>query len=61
MGGEYMRYILKWKDEIVAYVDFQEDGSVYKFCQDLVNSELAPLHDPNNYSWLKQWWTMCLY
>lgn len=51
-----MLYVLKRKDEIVTLVDFLEDGSVYKFHQDLVNSELAPLHDQNNHDWLKQWW-----
>lgn len=51
-----MLYVLKRKDEIVTLVDFLEDGSVYKFHQDLVNPELAPLHDQNNHDWLKQWW-----
>lgn len=51
-----MLYVLKRKDEIVTLVDFLEDGSVYKFHQDLVNPEIAPLHDPNNHDWLKQWW-----
>lgn len=51
-----MLYVLKRKDEIVTLIDFLEDGSVYKFHQDLVNPELAPLHDPNNHDWLKQWW-----
>lgn len=51
-----MLYVLKRKDGIVTLVDFLEDGSVYKFHQDLVNPELAPLHDPNIHDWLKQWW-----
>ena len=51
-----MLYVLKRKDEIVTLVDFLEDGSVYKFHQDLVNPELSPLHDPDNHDWLKQWW-----
>lgn len=51
-----MLYVLKRKDEIVTLVDFLEDGSVYKFHQDLVNPEIAPLHAPNNHDWLKQWW-----
>lgn len=51
-----MLYVLKRKDEIVTLIDFLEDGSVYKFHQDLVNPELAPLHDQNNHDWLKQWW-----
>lgn len=52
-----MLYVLKRKDEVVTLVDFLEDGSVYKFHQDLVNPELAPLHDQNNRDWLKQWWS----
>ena len=51
-----MLYILKWKDEIVTFVDFREDGNVRKFRQDLINPELAPLHNPDNHDWLKQWW-----
>lgn len=51
-----MLYVLKRKDEIVTLADFLEDGSVYKFHQELVNPELAPLHDPDNHDWLKQWW-----
>lgn len=51
-----MNYVLKRKDEIITVIDFADDGSVYKFHQKLINSELAPLHDDNNFSWLKQWW-----
>lgn len=51
-----MLYVLRRKDEIVTLIDFYEDGSVHKFRQDLVNPELAPIHDPNNHDWLKQWW-----
>ena len=51
-----MLYVLKRKDEIVTLVDFLEDGSVYKFHQDLVNPDLAPLHNPDDCDWLKQWW-----
>lgn len=51
-----MLYVLKRKDEIITLVDFLEDGSVYKFHQDLVNPELAPLHNPDDHDWLKQWW-----
>lgn len=51
-----MIYVLRRKDDIVTLVDFLEDGSVYKFRQDLVNPELAPLHDPRNHDWLRQWW-----
>ena len=51
-----MLYVLKRKDEIVTLVDFLEDGSVYKFHQDLVNPDLAPLHNPDDRDWLKQWW-----
>jgi len=51
-----MLYVLKRKDEIVTLVDFLEDGSVYKFHQDMINPELAPLHDPAVHDWLKGWW-----
>ena len=51
-----MNYVLKRKDEIITIIDFADDGSVSKFHQKLVNPELAPLHDVNNYDWLKQWW-----
>ena len=51
-----MLYVLKRKDQIITLVDFLEDGSVYKFHQDLVHPELAPLHDVKNHDWLKQWW-----
>lgn len=51
-----MLYVLKRKDEIITLIDFLEDGSVYKFHQNLVNPELAPLHAPQNHDWLKQWW-----
>ena len=51
-----MNYVLKRKDEIITIIDFADDGSVYKFHQKLVNPELAPLHDANNFDWLKQWW-----
>ena len=32
-------------------IDFADDGSVYKFHQQLINPELAPLHDVNNFDW----------
>ena len=51
-----MLYVLKRKDEIITLIDFLEDGSVHKFHQNLVNPELAPLHNPDDYDWLKQWW-----
>ncbi len=51
-----MKYILKRKDEIITVIDFLEDGNVYKFIPQIAKSELAPLHDANNYDWLKQWW-----
>lgn len=51
-----MNYVLKRKDEIITIIDFADDGSVYKFHQKLVNPELAPLHDVNNFDWLNQWW-----
>lgn len=51
-----MNYVLKRKDDIITIIDFADDGSVYKFHRELVNPELAPLHDANNYDWLKQWW-----
>ena len=51
-----MNYVLKRKDEILTVIDFADDGSVYKFHQNLIRPELAPLHDPNNFNWLKQWW-----
>lgn len=51
-----MNYVLKRKDEIITIIDFADDGSVYKFHQQLINPELAPLHDVNNFDWLKQWW-----
>lgn len=51
-----MNYVLKRKDEIITIIDFAPDGSVYKFHQKLVNPTLAPLHDANNFDWLKQWW-----
>ena len=43
-----MNYVLKRKDEIITIIDFADDGSVYKFHHELVNPELAPLHDANN-------------
>lgn len=51
-----MNYVLKRKDEIITIIDFADDGSVYKYQQKLVNPELAPLHDVNDFNWLKQWW-----
>lgn len=42
-----MLYVLKRKDEIITLVDFLEDGSTYKFHQDLVNPEIALLHAPD--------------
>ncbi len=51
-----MKYVLKRKDEIITVVDFLEDGTVYKFVPQIVNPQLAPLHDANNREWLKQWW-----
>lgn len=51
-----MNYILKRRDDIITIIDFEEDGSVYKFRQDLAAPELAPLHDPNDHNWLKGWW-----
>lgn len=51
-----MNYVLKRKDEIITIIDFADDGSVYKFHQNLVNPELAPLHNADNFNWLKQWW-----
>ena len=51
-----MLYVLKRKDDIVTLIDFMEDGTIYKFHQELVNPELAPLHDTGNHDWLKQWW-----
>lgn len=51
-----MNYVLKRKDEIITLIDFASDGSVYKFHQELINPQLAPLHDVNNFEWLKQWW-----
>lgn len=51
-----MKYILKRKDDIITVVDFLEDGNIYKFVPEMANPKLAPLHDGNNYDWLKQWW-----
>lgn len=51
-----MLYVLKRKDETITLIDFLEDGSVYRFHHDLIRPELAPLHDPGNQDWLKQWW-----
>lgn len=51
-----MLYTLKRKDEIVTLADFLEDGSVYKFHQDMVHPEIAPLHDANDHNWLRRWW-----
>ncbi len=51
-----MLYTLKRKDEIVTLADFLEDGSVYKFYQDMVHPEIAPLHDANDHNWLRRWW-----
>ena len=51
-----MLYVLKRKDEIITLIDFLEDGSVHQFHQNLVNPEFAPLHNPDDYDWLKQWW-----
>jgi len=51
-----MNYVLKRKDEIITIIDFADDGSVYKFHHELLHPELAPLHDINNFDWLKQWW-----
>ena len=51
-----MLYVLKRKDDIVTLIDFLEDGTIYKFHQELVHPELAPLHDAENHAWLKQWW-----
>ncbi|MGN0338327.1 MAG: hypothetical protein ACI4EE_12615 [Lachnospiraceae bacterium] len=51
-----MLYVLKRRDDIVTVIDFLEDGTIYKFHQELVNPELAPLHDADNHDWLKQWW-----
>lgn len=51
-----MLYVLKRKDDIVTLIDFLEDGSIYKFHQELIHPELAPLHDSNNHDWLKGWW-----
>lgn len=51
-----MNYVLKRKDEIITIIDFADDGSIYKFHPQLVNAQLAPLHDANNFDWLKQWW-----
>ncbi len=51
-----MLHVLKCKDEIIAMIDFAEDGSVRKFRENPASSHLLPLHDPNNQDWLKQWW-----
>lgn len=51
-----MNYTLKRKDDIITIIDFTDDGSVYKFHQELVHPELAPLHDPNDFNWLRRWW-----
>lgn len=50
-----MLYVLKRRDDIVTVIDFLEDGTIYKFHHELVNPELAPLHDADNHDWLKQW------
>ena len=54
-----MNYVLKRKDEIITIIDFAEDGTVYKFHKELVNPELAPLHDANKFDWLKHWMNPC--
>ena len=51
-----MYYVLKRKDDIITIIDFEEDGVVHKFRQDLIEPELAPLHDPDDHDWLKKWW-----
>ncbi len=51
-----MNYVLKRKDDIITIVDFADDGSVHKFYPQLVNPELAPLHDPKDTNWLRKWW-----
>ena len=51
-----MLYVLKRKDEIVTLIDFLEYGNIYRYNQELLNPELAPLHDKNNHNWLKDWW-----
>ncbi len=52
-----MNYVLKRKDEVITIINFTEDGKVYRFHQDLVNPELAPMHDSKNYNWLREWWS----
>lgn len=51
-----MNYYLKRKNDTLTIVDIDSDGKVNNFFNSLKNPELAPLHDPNDRSWLKKWW-----
>ena len=48
-------YVLKRKDEDVAILGMNEDGTIQRYR--LINEDLAPLHDPKSNDWLKKWWS----
>ena len=51
-----MLYYLMRKNDLLTAVDIDNSGEMIRFEPVFKNPELAPLHDPNNQNWLKDWW-----
>lgn len=51
-----MQYYLKRKNEIITVIDFTDDGDVYKIENNAIDNAVSPLHNPDDFNWLKKWW-----
>ena len=51
-----MLYYLMRKNDLLTVVDVNDRGEIEKFEPVFKRPELAPLHDPKNQNWLKDWW-----
>ena len=51
-----MQYYLKRKNKIITVIDFTDDGDVYKIENNAIDNAVSPLHNPDDFNWLKKWW-----
>lgn len=51
-----MQYLIMRKNEIITVADFDEEGRMLWYSQNIKNECLAPLQEKSSTSWLKKWW-----
>ncbi len=52
-----MQYVLMRKDDVITIADFDEEGKMIWYSQNIQNPELAPLQEKSSTQWLKKWWS----